>query len=169
MVKMSNQAIGTARTYAFIGFVFYILSTIAGFIGFLVIAFFFVTSISRFTSPSLPIITTNVFPLMISIVFMLLFIPGIILTVFAWTTVRNIDVGKYSQARTNSLILGIVGLFFGLLIGGIFFLLSYAKLGESMTQPIMVQSFPQRFCVNCGRAVSSDAKFCNHCGKELPP
>jgi len=166
---MSNQIIGAARSYAFIGFIFYILSTIAGFIGFLVIAFFFVTSISRSTSPSLPIITTTVFPFIISIVFMFLFVPGIILSVFAWTTVKNIDVGKFGQARTYSLILGIIGLFFGLLIGGIFFLLSYAKLGESMMQPIMVQSFPQRFCVICGRAVSSDAKFCSHCGKELPP
>ena len=168
MIKMSNQTIGTARTYAFIGFIFYILSTIAGFIGFLVIAFFFITSISRSILPGPPITNTIVFPF-ISLVFFLLFIPGIILSVLAWTTVRNIDVGRYSQARTYSLILGIIGLFFGLLIGGIFFLLSYAKLGESMTQPIMVQSFPQRFCVNCGRAVSSDAKFCGYCGKELPP
>jgi len=168
---MSTQVFGAARTYAFIGFIFYALSTIAGFIGILAIAFLFITSISTSTSLIPPTITIITFPFfgLVSLVLFLLFIPGIILTVLAWITVRNIDGGRYGQARTYSLLLGIIGLFFGFLIGGIFFLLAYAKLGESITQPAIVQPLPQRFCVNCGRAVSLDAKFCSHCGKKLPP
>jgi hypothetical protein len=170
VVRMSSQVFGAARTYAFVGFIFYVLSTIAELIGALAIMFFFVTSISTSIPPSPPttIITFPFFGL-ISLAVFLLFIPGIILTVLAWTTVRNIDVGRYGQARTYSLILGIIGLFFGMLIGGIFFLLAYAKLGESVIQPAAIPPKPQRFCVKCGRAVPLDAQFCPHCGKELPP
>jgi hypothetical protein len=146
---MSNPNIETARTYASVGFIFYILSAIGGLIG--VLAFLFVVIGFPFFA-------------IIGSVFFLLFIPGILLAMFAWITVRDIDRGVHGRARTNSLILGILGLFFGLLIGGIFFLLAYSKLGESTAH-----LSPTRFCVNCGRAVSSDAKFCSNCGKELPP
>ncbi len=157
---MNNQILGSARTYAFIGFIFYLLATAAGFIGLFVITpFIYVANIG------------SAFPfILIAIVFLLLFIPGIVLTIFAWMTVRNIEMGKYAQARTYSLILGIIGLFFGAIIGGIFFLLAYANLGESMTPPMAVQPLPQRFCVNCGRAVvAPNTKYCAYCGKELPP
>jgi energy-coupling factor transporter transmembrane protein EcfT len=107
--------------------------------------------------------------ILIAIVFLLLFFPGVILTIFAWITLRNMEIGKYAQARTSSLILGIVGLFFGLIIGGIFFLLAYANLGEYMTPLMAVQPLPQRFCVNCGRAMAPNTKYCAYCGKELPP
>jgi hypothetical protein len=155
---LNNQTLRSARTYAFIGFIFYLLATAAGFIGLFVIGLFvYVPSIAL---PSI----------LIAIVFLLLFIPGIILTIFAWMTVKNIEVGKYAQARTYSLILGIIGLFFGAIIGGIFFLLAYSNLGESMTPPMAVQPLPQRFCVNCGRAVvAPNTKYCAYCGKELPP
>jgi hypothetical protein len=167
---MNKQAAGIARTYALIGFIFYVLSTVVGFVGASVFAFFFATSISTATSTTSPT-TVIAFPFFGLILFaaFLLFIPGIILTIFARTTVRNIDIGRYGQARTYSLILGIIGLFFGMLIGGIFFLLAYAKLGESPMQPATLQPLPQRFCVKCGRAVPLDAEFCPHCGKELPP
>lgn len=166
------MGVAAARTYAFVGFIFYVLSNVAGFVGALAIAFFFVTSVSTTTStsPGPPTTTVIAFPFFGLMAFLfLMFIPGIVLTIFARTTVRDIEVGRYSQARTYSLILGIIGLFFGLLIGGIFFLLAYANLGEPVTQPTVVQPFPQRFCVNCGRAVSPDSKFCSYCGKELPP
>lgn len=169
---MFSTSIATARTYSFIGFIFYVLAVIAGFLGVLVLAFFFVTAVSTSSSlPGSPVTVSVAFPFLgfLSVIFLLLFIPGILLSLFAWSTVRHIDAGRYDQARTNSLILGIVGLFFGLIIGGIFFLLSYAKLGESTTPSTLVQSLPQRFCVNCGRAVSPNDKFCKHCGKELPP
>jgi hypothetical protein len=167
---MSNQVAGIARTYALVGFIFYVLSTVVGFIGVLGIAFFFVTSVSTATSTTPPaaVVAFPFFGLILFAAF-LFFIPGIILTIFARTTVRNIDTGRYSQARTYSLILGIIGLFFGMLIGGIFFLLAYAKLGESPTQPFTLQPLPRRFCVKCGRAVPLDAEFCPHCGNELPP
>jgi uncharacterized protein YacL len=167
---MSQQVAGIARTYALIGFIFYALSTVVGFIGALMVAFFFVTSVSTATSTTPPT-TVIAFPFfsLIIIAAFVLFIPGIVLTIFARTTMRNIDTGRYSQARTYSLILGIIGLFFGMLIGGIFFLLAYAKLGESPMQPATLQPLPQRFCVKCGRAVPLDAKFCPNCGKELPP
>jgi hypothetical protein len=168
---MSDSNIGTARTYAFVGFIFYIMSIIVGLIGILAITFFFVTSVSTSMQGSSPwqgstastIIAFPVFGI-VMFIFFLLFIAGIILTIFAWITVRDIDRGTYDRARTNSLILGIIGLFFGLVVGGIFFLLAYSKLGESTTQPL-----PRRFCVNCGKAVSSDAKFCSNCGKEFSP
>jgi uncharacterized protein with PQ loop repeat len=168
---MSNQAAGTARTYALVGFIFYVLSTAAGLIGALVIAFFFLTSLSTAAASTTTQTTFIAFPFFGLILFaaFLLFIPGIILTIFARATLRNIDTGRYSQARTSSLILGIIGLFFGMLIGGIFFLLAYARLGESPIQPVTLQPIPQRFCVKCGRAVPLDATFCPHCGKELPP
>jgi len=169
MVTMSSQAVGTARTYAFIGFIFYVLSTAAALIGILVFAFFFAISISTAVTPGTPTSTAYIFPFFwIPLFFFILLIPGIILSVLAWTTVRNIDLGRYDQARTYSLILGIIGLFFGFL-SGIFFLLAYAKLSELTTHPAIVQPLPQRFCTNCGRGVSTDAKFCSHCGKELPP
>jgi uncharacterized protein YacL len=167
---MSQQAAWTARTYALIGFIFYVLFTVVGFIGALIIALFFVTSVSTATSTTPPA-TIIAFPFFGLIMFsaFLLFIPGIILTMFARTTVRNIEKGRYNQARTYSLILGIIGLFFGMLIGGIFFLLAYAKLGESPMLPATLQPLPQRFCVKCGRAVPPDAEFCPHCGNKLPP
>ena len=167
-----GQAVSVARTYAFVGFIFYVISTVMGFIGFLVLRFFLLRAILRVASPSL-IVPPRLF--LVSLIFLLLFIPGIILSIFAWITVRSIDRGRYSQARTYSLILGIIGLFYGL-ISGILFLLAYGKLGESTTkpsesttQPIAAQAVPQRFCVNCGRAVPVDARFCSNCGKELPP
>ena len=170
MVNMSRQVAGTARTYALVGFIFYVLSTAAGLFGTLIITFFFLASISTAAStiPHTTAITFPFFGIMLFVAF-LLFIPGLILTIFARATMRNIDKGRYNQARTSSLILGIIGLFFGMLIGGIFFLLAYAKLGESPMQPATLQPIPQKFCVKCGRAVPLDATFCPHCGKELPP
>jgi hypothetical protein len=181
MIKMSNveqdmmhgQAVSAARTYAFVGFIFYIISTIMGLIGFLVVRFF-LRVISGATSPGV-IVPPRFF--LVSVIFLLLSIPGIILSIFAWITVRNIDRGRYSQARTYSLILGIIGLFYGL-ISGILFLLAYSKLSETTTNrisgsaiqpPPTTQATPQRFCANCGRAASVDARFCTNCGKQLPP
>ena len=168
MVNIVNsREIGTARTYAFIGFIFYIISTVGAFIGLMIFAFLFAVPIMQFPSPmQIPPITT--YMTLIILIFFLAFIPGIILTLFAWMTLRAIDAGRYNQAHTYSLILGIIGLFYGL-ISGIFFLLAYAKLGESMAQTFLSQPIPQRFCVNCGRVVSLGDRFCKHCGKELPP
>ncbi len=170
---MHGQSESVARTYAFVGFIFYIISTIMGFIGFLVLRFFLLRAIMGVASPSLVVPPRFFF---ISLIFLLLFVPGVIFTIFAWITVGNIDRERYSQARTYSLILGIIGLFYGI-ISGILFLLAYGKLSETTTNrisrsaiqpPPAIQAVPQRFCVNCGRPVSVGARFCSNCGKELP-
>ncbi len=166
-----TQPYGTARLYAFIGFIFYAIAAAAGVIMLIVIAFFFAaaTSTSVPTGPGAAI----VFPFfgVFSLVFLVLLIPAIVLLFFAWQTVKSIDLGRYGQARTYSLILGIVGLIFGILLGGIFFLLAYARLGEApvLYAPQPPPAGPQRFCVYCGRPVPLDSKFCPNCGRELPP
>lgn len=157
--------------YAFIGFIFYILAAVAGFIGLLIVSVLFATIVSSAPSafPTTPPSTVSIFPFMgiIPLIFLFLLIPAIILTYFAWTTVKAIDAGRIGQARTYSLILGIVGLVLGTLIGGIFFLLAYANLGESRSM-----AYPQRastkFCINCGNQIAFDDKFCPYCGKEQP-
>lgn len=149
---------GTARSYALIGFIFYVLGAAGWIIG--MSAMLFTTPFWWGQMPSgmvaFPFIPMGIFGV-ISIGF----------TAWSWTTLRNIEGGRYSDARTSSLVLGIFGLFFAWLIGGIFFILAYAKLGEILQPQIPIT--PQRFCVSCGRAVPADAKFCSNCGKEVPP
>jgi uncharacterized paraquat-inducible protein A len=166
---MSTQHYGTARTYAFIGFIFYVLAAAAGVLGLLVLTFVFsaVTSTGAVTNPSN--IFTFPFISVISLTFLFLFIPAIVLAFFAWSTVKSIDAGRYGQARTNSLILGIVGLIFGVFIGGIFFLLAYANLSEPRPMPYTPTAPAQRFCVHCGNPVPPNARYCPRCGKEQPP
>jgi zinc-ribbon domain len=166
---MSTQHYGTARTYAFIGFIFYVLAAAAGVLGLLVLAFVFsaIRSTGGVTSPGN--IVTFPFLSVISLTFLFLFIPAIVLAFFAWSTVKSIDAGRYGQARTNSLILGIVGLIFGVFIGGIFFLLAYANLSEPRPTPYPPQAPAQRFCVHCGNPVPPNSRYCPNCGKEQPP
>jgi len=166
---MSTQHYGTARTYAFIGFIFYALAAAAGVFGLLVLVFIFsaVSSTGTVTSPS----NIVAFPFfsVFSVFFLVLLIPAVFLAFFAWSTVKSIDAGRYGQARTNSLILGIVGLIFGVFIGGIFFLLAYANLGETQPMPYAPQVSAQRFCVHCGNPIPLGARYCPNCGKEQPP
>ena len=167
---MSMQSYGTARTYAFIGFIFYVIAAAVSILVLLFFGLIFATSISTGTStfPTTPPASFSVFPFFIILLISLIFlIPSIILTFVAWSTVKAIDAGRYGQARTNSLILGIIGLFFGIIIGGIFFLLAYANLGEQ-PQPRPPQQQPQKFCVNCGKPISPYDRYCPHCGKEQP-
>jgi hypothetical protein len=166
---MSTQHYGTARTYSFIGFIFYVLAAAAGVLGLLVLVFVFsaVTPTGSATNPS-NILQVPFFGIM-SLTFLFLFIPAIVLAFFAWSTVKAIDAGRYGQARTNSLILGIVGLIFGVFIGGIFFLLAYANLGETQPMPYAPQVSAQRFCVHCGNPIPLGARYCPNCGKEQPP
>jgi uncharacterized membrane protein YidH (DUF202 family) len=101
----------------------------------------------------------------IPLIFVIFFIPAIVLAFFAWITIRAIDGGNYIQARTKSLILGIVGLVFGVFIGGVFFLLAYANLGQTQ---LPQSPSTQRFCVQCGSPVPPNARFYPRCGKEQP-
>lgn len=169
---MATQQHGTARTYAFIGFIFYALAVAAGVFGALIFAFIFLTAIPATSPfPTTPSPTIIGFPLVgfFSLIFIALLIPSIALTIFAWFTVKHIDAGRYEAARTNSLILGIIGIFFGMIIGGIFFLLTYVRLAETHRPPYpQPPPYTQRFCTNCGKPLSQDARHCPHCGKEQP-
>ena len=151
----------TARTYALVGFIFYVLATIACLIGivfFLSVSFWF-----GWMPPQVP----RFFPLFPVIPLSVFCVIDIAFSAWSWITIKNIDVGKYSEARTASLILGIFGIFLAWLIGGIFLILAHMKLSEVLQPP--QPAHIQRFCLNCGRSVIPDAKYCPHCGKELPP
>ena len=98
------------------------------------------------------------------------FILTIGFTIWSWITYNNIKQGKYSKSRTPTLILGIFGLFLAWFIGGIFLLLAYGKLGNTINPPKSTQPSTQhagRICVNCGRPVAWEAKFCEYCGNNL--
>jgi lysylphosphatidylglycerol synthetase-like protein (DUF2156 family) len=160
---MSTQRYGTARIFAFIGFLFYILAANVGVFGFLIIGV--VASIASSVPTSTSGISFSIVGFIL-LVFGLFFIPAVVLALFAWTTIKAIDGGNYMQARTNSLLLGIVGLVFGVFIGGVFFLLAYANLGQ--THPPPSPPSTQQFCVHCGSPKLPNARFCPRCGKEQP-
>lgn len=149
----AHPSVGTARTYALVGFIFYLLSVIGS-----VFAWFFLL----FALPAGAFAFALFFPVFLGIIALV----HIGLTVWAWMTLRNIEEGRYAEARTASLVLGIIGLFLAGVIGGVFFILAHSKLGE-IAQPS--PALMSRHCVKCGRAVFWDAKFCSSCGSELPP
>lgn len=156
-----SAAVGTARTYALIGLIFYAISAVITLGG---IGVFLLLTPFRMDG-------TSVFPIfpLVSLIFLVSGIVGIGLALWSWFTFRSIERGLYAEARTPSIVLGILGLFFAWLIGGIFFILAYVKLGEIVGPRAAVPPTVQKFCVNCGSAVPADAKFCSHCGRELPP
>ena len=157
---MESAAANTARSYALVGFIFYILGVLGWVIGISAMIF-----TAQFWAPELPTPMRFMFFPMIP---MGIFGAATIgFAIWSWFTLQSIQNRRYEDARTASLVLGIIGIFLAWLIGGIFFLLAYSKLGE-VIRPTM-QPPPQRFCVNCGRAVSEGMKFCSHCGKEVPP
>jgi hypothetical protein len=164
---MDTQQHRSARTYAFIGWIFYVIASAAGVLGLLIFGLIFATSISTSTSifPTSPPTSVIAFPFfgLILVIFGVFLIPALVLTFFAWSTVKAIDAGRIGQARTNTLILGIIGLVFGIVIGGIFFLLAYANLGVPY-EPQPPQ--PQKFCLYCGKPIAPNDRFCRFCGKE---
>ena len=165
----------SARTFALVGFVFYILASVVSGIFFVVSLFvfqFFVTSASFDFGP----FGFGAFPFIFQGVFL-----GVVvaLTVWTWGTLQKIEQGAYRDAQAPVLVQGILGLFFAFLIGGIFLIIGYAKLGNVVSPrpavPVMAAPAPVapqpaggRVCPNCGRPIPMDAKFCNHCGHELP-
>ncbi len=160
----------SARTFALVGFVFYLIGAV-GWGGLLVaslLTFFFIPVSPPFGFETLGFIFPLI-PLAVSV--------G--LTVWSWGTLQRIEQGGYQDAQAPVLVLGILGLFFALVIGGIFLILAYAKLGNvvspRLAAPVMAAPLPVaplpaggRMCPNCGRPIPMDAKFCNHCGHELP-
>ncbi len=160
-----------AKSYVLIGLIFYILGAAAFTLSYLGSSLFMGGFIgpgmmSGYMTPYFP----SVFPI-IQIVF----------TVWAWMTLSNINAGKYRDAQTASLILGIFGLVFAWLIGGIFFLLAYGKLGDAIRYqhlstaaagpPSPAATTPPAetgvFCPKCGKPSSEDAVYCKNCGQRL--
>jgi hypothetical protein len=166
MPASENFDAQSAKSYALIGFIFYIL----GIIGNLIPILFFGFIVDWLNEPPF----NADIPLEISPIIIMVFGIPLALTVgfsvWSWITVDNIEKGKYEEARTATIILGIFGIFLAWLIGGIFLFLSYGKLGDVIRGDKVIQSSTQsrgRICVKCGRPVSWDAKFCEHCGKDL--
>ncbi|MEE9173762.1 MAG: zinc ribbon domain-containing protein [Thermoplasmata archaeon] len=160
----------SARTFALVGVVFYILGAAIGGIA-------LITTFLTFTvSMGMPGFGFFFFPVILQGVFIAIAIG---LAVWSWMTLQHIEAGRYQEAQAPSLVLGILGLFFALLIGGIFMILAYTKLANitsgrapptvMATPPLAAMPQPAgRVCPNCGRPIPMDAKFCNHCGHELP-
>ncbi len=165
-----NAEAQSARTFALVGFVFYLIGAVVGGIWILAILAVF-----------------TVFPtgMPMGVLFFPVLWPGIFLavaaglTIWSWTNLRQIEAGRYQEAQAPTLVLGILGLFFALLIGGIFLIIAYGKLGNVISPrpaavpvaapaPIASPQPSGRVCPNCGRPIPMDAKFCNHCGHELP-
>ena len=167
MAYPAQLAASTARSYALVGFIFYLLGAVGwaiALLGFLASMPFWIGTV----------------PQMSFVVFPMIFPFGIFAAVsvgfawWSWATMQLIEQGRYADARSPSLILGVFGIFIAFLIGGIFFLLAYGKLGEVLQPPMAYPPWvpppvpAARFCTSCGRAVASDAKFCANCGKPLP-
>ncbi|MEE9585443.1 MAG: zinc ribbon domain-containing protein [Nitrososphaerales archaeon] len=166
MTESESLDAQSAKSYALVGFIFYVLSAV----GTLIPMLFFGLFSGWLNEPPF----NADIPFALGPLVLLFFaIPLALNAGFAawsWITVDNIGKGKYAEARTATLILGIFGIFLAWFIGGIFLLLAYGKLGDVIKGPQVSQAPPQRvgrMCTNCGRPVQWDAKFCEHCGKDL--
>ncbi len=150
-----------------VGLIFYVLGAVGNFLPLLLWGFIE----STLEEPPFNVdmnFTTSFFPLVFP------FGIGFALTAgfsfWTWVTWDNINKGKYVAARTACLVLGIFGLGLAWLIGGIFLLMAYGKLGDVLREPQVTPTPTQpagRICTQCGRPIAWDAKFCEHCGKEL--
>ena len=163
----------TAKNYITVGLVFYLIPAFGAFAALIGVSWAFWSAIPWITWRN-----TAGAPAIALLLIGLGVLVNIGLTYWAWTTYKKIDEGNYEAARTSSLVLGILGLlpFLGSFIGGIFFLLAYAKLGDVLrwaAYPATPVAFPSgpastRFCVSCGRNVDAHNLFCAHCGAQLP-
>lgn len=177
MTPYARAEVQTARSYALVGFVFFAIMTTVWSLVLVIGAIFF----AFWTGPGFDgrvdgFGTGVLFPFIFPYTAFLALSAG--LTIWAWTVRSNIEVGRYTQAQTSSLVLGILGLFppIGALIGGIFFLLTHSKLGHAtilaQMPPLAYQPAPTpapgRICPECGRPIAMDARFCSYCGKEFP-
>ena len=120
-----------AHEYAVIGSVFFFLFTV---LPLLAVSLLFVVStpsilglVAMWTGCVVPL--EWILPItmgfgVLSIIIILIFIAAYL------TTVKRIDDGLYEAAKTPCLIMGILGLFVGFIVPGLFFMLAYTKLGE---------------------------------------
>jgi uncharacterized membrane protein (DUF485 family) len=151
----------SAKSYVLVGLIFYLLGALIWIFGFLGASLFMGGFMGTGMMGGFPIAVgfPSVF-LIISVAF----------TVWTWITLNNINAGRYKDAQTATLILGIFGIFFAWLVGGIFLLLANGKLDNVIREQTVPKETPQRtgrICVKCGKPVGWDAKFCQHCGKDL--
>ena len=158
---MAEAAASTARSYLLVGFIFYLLGAVVWAVGLA-----FVLALAPFWVGSTTHMGFVVFPFLFP--FGILGALTIGFTWWSWKAMEAVDQGRYEDARTASLVLGIFGIFLAFLVGGILLLLAYGKLGEALHPVVAAREAGQRFCVACGRAVAADARFCAHCGAELP-
>lgn len=166
MTEYAWNEVQTARTFALIGFIFFAIVA-AGLALATLITLIALSALFTIAGVTIPFFFPFVFPFGV-------FLPlSIGLTIWSWIVLKDVDAGRYVQAQNPSLILGILGLFVNV-ISGIFFLLAYMKLGSAIqyaeTPPPSFRdtSFGTgRYCMECGRAVTLDAKYCHHCGKAL--
>ena len=154
-------AASTARSYALVGFIFYLLAALGWGIALVAVGVTVPLWIGQVPWTK-AIWFPFVFPLgMFTAV-------GIGFAWWSWTALKQIDRGRYMTARTSSLILGVFGVFLAFFVGGLFFLLAYGRLGEVLQPSTTFPTAGFRVCMSCGRAIAVDAKFCSYCGKGLP-
>ncbi len=171
MTPYAQQEAQSARTFALIAFVFFAVLTAIWAVVYLVILI------------GVMVVSGMAGVMPMGLFFPLIFPMGIWaglnvgLTFWSWSNLKDIDAGRLQKAETASLVMGILGLIANI-ISGIFMLLAYTKLNSAIryatTPPPAYQPAYQppppagRMCTSCGRAVTLDAKFCPHCGAELP-
>ncbi len=164
MSTPAQMASSTARSYALVGFVFYLLAAIGW--GIALLAFL---ATSPFWIGTMPMWPGFLFPVIFP--FGTFGALAVGFAWWSWSTLKQIEQSRFVDARTASLVLGVFGIFLAFVVGGIFFLLAYGKLGEALQPPFMGYPAPSpvlRFCTHCGRATTLEAKFCAFCGKQLP-
>lgn len=156
--------IQTAKSYVVVGLIFYILGAL-GFIFLLVVIGLIPwadTSINSGLSPNIGILGLILFgvPLSITLGF----------SIWSWITLDNIKKEKFVESRTSLLVLGIFGLMFAWVIGGIFLLLAYSKLGDALKEMQLPKTSiysEEKKCDTCGKQIAFDALFCEHCGNKI--
>ncbi|MEE9600311.1 MAG: hypothetical protein V3W22_01220, partial [Thermoplasmata archaeon] len=91
----------SAKTFALIGFIFFaIVTAIWG-----MVALGVAISVAFFAGSMPFVFFPFVFP------FGVFLALGVALSVWAWITMKDIEAGRYKEAQTASLVLGILGLF----------------------------------------------------------
>ena len=180
----------SARSYSVVGLIFVVLSALGGLISIVGVSWALSLTTRDFWVPW----ETQAIAGLAIAVLALLFLLNLVFVSLAYITYKRIEEGSYANARATALILGIFGLFplFGAFIGGIFFLLTYWKLGKVLnsTPTPVYTTFPisdpvpapapvqtstpvaeakdRKYCVSCGQAISYQDRFCALCGIKIP-